>query len=95
MNQHPKRKIIVIEDSAPVHKAKNVDKFIEQNKKKIAVYRLPSYAPELNPTEHVWAYLKAHELKTHQAQNTDELKHLVKRKMQSIQMKKQLICSFF
>lgn len=95
MKQHIHRKIIIIEDSAPVHRAKKVDKFIEQNKKRLAVYRLPSYAPELNPTEHVWAYLKAHELKTHQAQNTEELKHLVKRKMQSIQMRKQLIHSFF
>lgn len=95
MKQHPNRKIIVVEDSAPVHKAKKVDKFVEENKNKLAVYRLPSYAPELNPTEHVWAYLKAHELKTHQAQNTDELKHLVKRRMHSIQMKKQLIHSFF
>jgi len=95
MKQHPNRKIIVIEDSAPVHKAKKVDKFVEQNKKRLAVYRLPSYAPELNPTEHVWAYLKAHELKTHQAQNTDELKHLTKRKMQSIQRRKDLIHSFF
>ena len=95
MKQHLHRKIIVIEDSAPVHKAKKVDNFVEQNKKRLAIYRLPSYAPELNPTEHVWAYLKAHELKTHRAQNTDELKHLVKRKMQSIQMKKQLIHSFF
>ena len=95
MNQHQNRKIIVIEDSAPVHKAKKVDKFVEQNKKRLAVYRLPSYAPELNPTEHVWAYLKAHELKTHQAQNTDELKHLTKRKMQSIQRRKELIHSFF
>ena len=28
MKQHPHRKLIVIEDSAPVHKAKKVDKFI-------------------------------------------------------------------
>jgi transposase len=95
LKQHPNRKIIVIEDSAPVHKAKKVDKFVEQNKKRLAVYRLPSYAPELNPTEHVWAYLKANELKTHQAQNTDELKHLTKRKMQSIQRRKELLLSFF
>ena len=95
MKQHQNRKIIVVEDSAPVHKAKKVNKFVEENNNKLAVYRLPSYAPELNPTEHVWAYLKAHELKTHQAQNTDELKHLVKRRMHSIQMKKQLIHSFF
>ena len=95
LKQHPNRKIIVVEDSAPVHKAKIVDKFVEQNKKRFAVYRLPSYAPELNPTEHVWAYLKAHELKTHQAQSADELKHLTKRKMQSIQRRKELIYSFF
>lgn len=95
IKQHPKRKIIVVEDSAPVHKAKKVDKFVEQNKNRFAVYRLPSYAPELNPTEHVWAYLKANELKTHQAQDTEELKHLTKRKMQSIQRRKELLLSFF
>ena len=95
LKQHPNRKIIVVEDSAPVHKAKKVDKFVEQNNKRLAVYRLPSYAPELNPTEHVWAYLKANELKTHQAQNTEELKHLTKRKMQSIQRRKDLLLSFF
>jgi transposase len=95
MKQHPHRKIIVIEDSAPVHKAKKIERFVEPNKNRLAIYKLPPYCPELNPTEHVWAYLKAHELKTHQAQNTEELKHLVKRKMQSIQMKKQLIHSFF
>ena len=95
MKQHPNRKIIVVEDSAPVHKAKKIEKFVEENKRRFAIYKLPPYCPELNPTEHVWAYLKAHELKTHQAQNTEQLKHLVKRKMQSIQMKKQLIHSFF
>jgi transposase len=95
MKQHSRRKIIVIEDSAPVHKARKIEKFVEQNRNRLVIYKLPPYCPELNPTEHVWAYLKAHELKTHQAQNTEELKHLVKRKMQSIQMKKQLIHSFF
>lgn len=95
IKQHPNRKIIVIEDRAPPHKAKKVDKFVEENKNKLAIYRLPPYSPELNPTEHIWAYIKAYELKTHQAQNTQELKHLVKRKMQSIQRRKKLIHSFF
>lgn len=95
MKQHKDRKIIIIEDSSPVHKAKKVDKFVEENKTKLAIYRLPSYAPELNPDEHVWEYLKAYELKSHQAKNTKELKKLVKRKMMSIQRKKNLVASFF
>jgi transposase len=95
LKQHLNRKIIVIEDRAPAHRAKKIDEFVEQNKKRLAIYKLPPYCPELNPTEHVWAYLKAHELKTHQAQNTEELKHLTKRKMHKIQRNKQLILSFF
>jgi len=95
IKQHPNRKIIIIEDRAPAHRAKKIDKFVEENKKRLVIYKLPPYCPELNPTEHVWAYLKAHELKTHQAQNTEQLKTLTKRKMHKIQKNKQLLLSFF
>ena len=44
MKQHPRRKIIVVEDRAPAHRAKKVNEFVEQKKKKLAIYRLPSYA---------------------------------------------------
>jgi len=95
IKHHPRRKIIVIEDNARPHVAQAVKKFIEQHKKRFAIYHIPSYSPELNPDEHVWQYLKGYQLKSHQAQNTQELKKLVKRKMQSIQRKKKLIHSFF
>lgn len=95
MKQHPYRKIIVIEDRARPHIAKKVSEYVAQHKNRFAVYYLPSYAPELNPDEHVWAYLKAHQLKTHQAQDTEELKKLVGRKMRGIQRRKPLINSFF
>ncbi len=93
--QHPNRKIIVIEDNASPHIAGAVKSFVASQPKKIAIYYLPSYSPELNPDEHVWGYLKARKLKDHQAQTTKELRPLVKRKMHSIQKQKSIIKSFF
>jgi len=93
--QHPKRKIVVISDNAPIHKAKLVDEFILSNKKRISLFHIPTYSPELNPDEHVWAYLKAHELVAHQAQTRDELKKIVNNKMNKIAKKDKLIYSFF
>jgi len=95
MSQHPNRKIIVVEDNAPSHIAGAVKSFVASQPNKIAIYYLPSYSPELNPDEHVWAYLKAHKLKDHQAQTEEELKKLVKNKMHGIQKKNGLVNSFF
>lgn len=95
VRHHPYRKIIVVEDKAPPHIAKKVKKFAEENKKRFALYYIPSYSPKLNPDEHVWAYLKDHGLKDHQAKSTLELRKLTLSKMRKIQRKKTLVKSFF
>lgn len=51
------RHAIVIMDSAGWHKAKDL-----QVPKNITLLNLPPYAPELNPQECVWKYIKDHEL---------------------------------
>lgn len=93
--RHPNRKIIIIEDNARPHIAKEVKNFVEQNKKRFSIYYIPRYSPELNPHEQVWKYLKHVKLKVHQAKNTKELKPLIKNNMISIRNKKGLVKSFF
>ncbi len=93
--QHRHRRIVVISDNAPTHKAKLVKEFVLSNQKKIMIFNIPSYSPELNPDEHIWSYLKAYELVAHQAQNKKELKRVVRYKMNKISRKSKLISSFF
>lgn len=95
IKNHPRRKIIVVEDKAPAHTAGIVREFVKTNKKRFGLYFLPSYAPKLNPDERTWKQLKQHNLRAHQAQTKEELKKLVFAKMKSIQNKPSVIRSFF
>lgn len=95
MVHHKNRKVIVVTDRAPVHTAGKVSAFVERHGKRFVVYYLPPYSPELNPDESVWAHLKEHKLKTHQAQTVGQLKALTLAGMRSIQMRPFLVQSFF
>ena len=57
-------KLLVIWDGAPIHRSRAVREFLSQGAaRRIQLERLPGYAPELNPDEGVWRYLKRVELK--------------------------------
>ena len=92
---HPNRKIIVIEDNARPHISKVVDEFADSQKKKFAIYRIPSYAPELNPAEKIWRYLKYTKLKAHQVMSMKEMHPAVRNNMISIREKRGIVRSFF
>jgi DDE superfamily endonuclease len=48
--------ITFMQDNAPIHTAKKVSKWFQD--RAIPVLDWPSYSPDLNPTEHVWAKMK-------------------------------------
>lgn len=52
------KKIYVILDNLRVHHSRPVKEWAEKNKKKIALFFLPSYSPELNPDEYLNCDLK-------------------------------------
>src|SRR6266446_4483346 len=50
--------LFLILDSLPAHKAKVVHSYVKSTGGKLELYFLPGYAPELNPDELVWNYMK-------------------------------------
>jgi putative transposase len=55
--RHIQGDIVVVLDNAGIHRAKAVQAFVACHERFSLVY-LPPYAPELNPIELVWAYVK-------------------------------------
>ena len=57
-------KLLVIWDGASIHRGKAVRELLKERgvQRRLRLVRLPSYAPELNPVEGIWRYLKRVEL---------------------------------
>lgn len=60
--RHLRRPLLVIWDRLPGHRSGDVREFVAAQGDRLRLELLPGYAPELNPVEHIWAYLKQHEI---------------------------------
>jgi transposase len=57
-------KLLVIWDGSPIHRSRVVKDFLAAGAaRRLHLERLPAYAPELNPDEGIWQYLKRVELR--------------------------------
>jgi transposase len=88
------RKIFLVVDGHPAHKAKLVRRFVEDNADAIELFFLPPYAPELNPDELAWGHVKTRIAKA-TTQTKDELKAMVERVMRRLQRMPRIVAGFF
>jgi transposase len=86
--------IILVVDGHPIHKAKSVKTFVEQQQGRLQLVFLPPYAPQLNPDEQVWGYIKPRVAKQ-MPENKIELKKLVQSAMHRLQKLPDVVKSFF
>jgi transposase len=58
-----KGKILLIWDGSPIHRGHEIKDFLKRGAaKRLHLEQLPGYAPDLNPDEGIWNYLKRVEL---------------------------------
>lgn len=57
--------LLIIWDGAPIHRSDLVQAYLIEQRAWLRLETLPGYAPDLNPDEGIWRYLKYVELKNH------------------------------
>lgn len=84
--------VVLLWDRLQAHRAKRVQTFIEDTPGLWGEY-FPSYAPELNPAEQVWNYLKNNPLANLPLQQVDDLADVARHHGRSLQRKQSLLRS--
>jgi transposase len=82
--------LVWVWDNLNVHLAPELTDFAKENKAWLRVYRLPAYAPDLNPAEGIWSLLKR-AMANFAAAALDGLVRITKRKLKKIQYRPHLI----
>jgi transposase len=89
------RRLLVIWDGLAAHRSRAVRAFIDRLNGAIQLERLPAYAPELNPVEYVWGYLKQHAMANFCAHDLAQLSEVARRKLRSMQRRRTLVSAFW
>jgi len=75
------------------HRSKLVREYLDSTDGHIQMAFLPPYAPELNPVEYLWAWLKRHALANFCPDGLDELHTTARKKLKSAQHRPSIIAA--
>jgi transposase len=90
--RHIPGKLLIMWDGASIHRSQAIKDFLAAGAaKRIHLERLPGYAPDLNPDEGIWSYLKYRELKNVVCQNPSELRYELRLAVARLRHKRHVI----
>lgn len=89
------QKVFLIWDGHPTHKAKKVKQCVESFEGRLETFLLPSYSPDLNPTEQLWNHTKTNGVGRQSITGPEQLKKAVISKLRSLQKLPNKIAKFF
>ena len=90
-----KKPLFLVLDSLPAHKAKAVLDYVQSTNGKLELHFLPGYAPELNPDEMVWNYVKRTGTAKRPLNAGEVLQDRIEVDLQAVQANPALVRSFF
>jgi transposase len=88
-------KVFLVVDGHPAHKANAVKAYVAQLQGRLELYFLPPYAPDLNPDEFVWNYMKHTGVSKKPLKKNESLRERVEQDLSTIQGNAALVASFF
>jgi transposase len=87
-------KIVVIWDGAPIHRGHEIKALLKRGAaRRLHLEQLPGYAPDLNPDEGIWNYLKRVELGNVCCGDLDQLHRKLIQAKERLRHKKEIIKS--
>ena len=93
--RHIPGKLLVVWDRLPAHRSRVIRDFLRAGAaQRLHLAQLPSYAPELNPDEGVWNYLKRVELKNLCCHDLPELRSELRKAVARLRHRSSIIQGF-
>jgi transposase len=89
------KKLPIIWDRLMAHRSRLVREHVEAQRGRIALEFLPAYAPETNPVDCVWGYLKYHATLNYCARDLGDLALRASRNLRSMQPRPTLVRAFW
>jgi transposase len=93
LRAHFRQRLLIIWDRARAHCSRLVRDYVDSTNGHINVELLPAYAPEINPVEFLWAWLKRHALANFCPDTLTDLRHNARSKLKSAQHRSGIVAS--
>jgi transposase len=94
LQQQLRGPVVLLWDGLSAHKSARTKAYLEENRSWLEAVRFPSYAPELNPVEYLWSYLKGTELANYCPDALPELREHVEDAVEDVRCDHDLLVSF-
>ena len=88
-------KVFLVVDGHPCHKAKLAKAYVQSLQGALELHFLPPYAPDLNPDEFVWSYMKNNGVSKKPLKKNESLRERVEEDLNTIKNDRKLVRSFF